>query len=325
MNRHALRRATLVATVLSLVLVSAGCASSGSLGTVPPLEPTPEPSLGSIDPDVTPAPSVPTATDEPSSGPGATPTPAPSGSYDRPGVLHPRRPARQRGSRSVPLHRPEDGGDRDRGDERAARGLRGPARRLPADLERDPARHEAAGADDRERRRDGRPVGRVRGRRRQRVVPVPPRPGRLHADPVPVGRHGPLQGRRLGRDGLRQRGDRPRRAGRPVAVLRPAADDLRRPAGVGRRAGQPRSRRRLRPGPVRGDVPDHAPRRRPARRSPISRRWPPASARAARSTSTVAYTVPKAQWGTLRVWDGSAKDGTPENVREYPVWLTPAR
>jgi hypothetical protein len=40
---------------------------------------------------------------------------------------------------------------------------------------------------------------------------------------------------------------------------------------------------------------------------------------------TVAYTVPKAQWGTLRVWDGSAKDGTPENVREYPVWLTPAR
>jgi hypothetical protein len=38
----------------------------------------------------------------------------------------------------------------------------------------------------------------------------------------------------------------------------------------------------------------------------------------------VAYDVPKAQWGTLRVWDGSAKDGTPENVREYPVWLTPA-
>jgi hypothetical protein len=35
--------------------------------------------------------------------------------------------------------------------------------------------------------------------------------------------------------------------------------------------------------------------------------------------------VPKAQWGTLRVWDGSAKDGKPENVREYPVWLTPAR
>jgi len=39
---------------------------------------------------------------------------------------------------------------------------------------------------------------------------------------------------------------------------------------------------------------------------------------------TLGYDVPKAQWGTLRAWDGSAKDGTPENVREYPVWLTPA-
>jgi hypothetical protein len=36
------------------------------------------------------------------------------------------------------------------------------------------------------------------------------------------------------------------------------------------------------------------------------------------------YDVPEAQWGTLRAWDGSARDGTPENVREYPVWLTPA-
>lgn len=39
---------------------------------------------------------------------------------------------------------------------------------------------------------------------------------------------------------------------------------------------------------------------------------------------TLKYDVPKAQWGTLRAWDGSAMDGTPENVREYPVWLTPA-
>ena len=39
---------------------------------------------------------------------------------------------------------------------------------------------------------------------------------------------------------------------------------------------------------------------------------------------TVPYNVPSAGWGTLRVWDGSAKDGSPENVREYPVWLTPA-
>ena len=36
------------------------------------------------------------------------------------------------------------------------------------------------------------------------------------------------------------------------------------------------------------------------------------------------YSVSKAQYGTLRVYDLSAKDGTPENVTEYPVWLTPA-
>ncbi len=37
----------------------------------------------------------------------------------------------------------------------------------------------------------------------------------------------------------------------------------------------------------------------------------------------VGYTVAKAQWGTLRVLDYSAKDGTPENITDYPVWLTP--
>ena len=36
----------------------------------------------------------------------------------------------------------------------------------------------------------------------------------------------------------------------------------------------------------------------------------------------LAYSVPEAGWGTLRVWDASARDGSPENVREYPVWLT---
>ena len=41
-------------------------------------------------------------------------------------------------------------------------------------------------------------------------------------------------------------------------------------------------------------------------------------------SATVEYDVSRAQWGTLRVWDASARDGSPENVREYPVWLTPA-
>ena len=39
---------------------------------------------------------------------------------------------------------------------------------------------------------------------------------------------------------------------------------------------------------------------------------------------TARYDVSKAQWGTLRVWVSSARDGSPEDVRDYPVWLTPA-
>ena len=39
--------------------------------------------------------------------------------------------------------------------------------------------------------------------------------------------------------------------------------------------------------------------------------------------TTVAYEVSRAQWGTLRVYAGSAQDGSPIAVREYPAWLTP--
>ncbi len=38
---------------------------------------------------------------------------------------------------------------------------------------------------------------------------------------------------------------------------------------------------------------------------------------------TVTYSVSKAQWGTLRVFEYSARDGSPTNMRDYPVWLTP--
>jgi germination protein M len=40
--------------------------------------------------------------------------------------------------------------------------------------------------------------------------------------------------------------------------------------------------------------------------------------------ATFAYDVARAQWGTLRVFYGSAKDGSPQDIRDYPVWLTPA-
>ena len=39
---------------------------------------------------------------------------------------------------------------------------------------------------------------------------------------------------------------------------------------------------------------------------------------------TLRYDVPKAQWGTLRTYVGSAQDGSPQDIRDYPVWLTPA-
>ncbi|MEA2606626.1 MAG: hypothetical protein QOI00_1383 [Chloroflexota bacterium] len=37
----------------------------------------------------------------------------------------------------------------------------------------------------------------------------------------------------------------------------------------------------------------------------------------------ILYPIAKAQYGTLRVYNPSAKDGTPESIREYRVWLTP--
>ena len=38
---------------------------------------------------------------------------------------------------------------------------------------------------------------------------------------------------------------------------------------------------------------------------------------------TLPYAVSQGQWGTLRAYNLSAKDGSPASVREYPVWLTP--
>lgn len=38
---------------------------------------------------------------------------------------------------------------------------------------------------------------------------------------------------------------------------------------------------------------------------------------------TLRYHVSRAQWGWLRVYNLSAMDGSPEAIRDYPVWLTP--
>jgi hypothetical protein len=39
--------------------------------------------------------------------------------------------------------------------------------------------------------------------------------------------------------------------------------------------------------------------------------------------TTIPYAVSKAQYGILRAYNPSAKDGTPESIRDYRVWLTP--
>jgi len=39
---------------------------------------------------------------------------------------------------------------------------------------------------------------------------------------------------------------------------------------------------------------------------------------------TIGYDVDQPQWGSLIVWEDSARDGSQINVREYRVWLTPA-
>ena len=81
------------------------CQSSGSLGTVPPLEPTPEPSLGSTPSGRHAGPVVPSEPPVADARPRAPPPPdaGPAGRHDgRPGLLRPRRRARQRGPRPVP-------------------------------------------------------------------------------------------------------------------------------------------------------------------------------------------------------------------------------
>jgi germination protein M len=41
--------------------------------------------------------------------------------------------------------------------------------------------------------------------------------------------------------------------------------------------------------------------------------------------TSIAYDVAKAQYGTLHAYEPSAKDGSPVNIRDYRVWLTPKR
>ena len=325
MNRHALRRATLVATVLSLVLVSAGCSSSGSLGTVPPLEPTPEPSLGSIDPDVTPAPSVPTASDEPSSAPGATPTPAPSGSsivrayfiLDGPpgskGLVPylftvPKTEAIATAAMNALLA--GSAVQRD-GFQPISSAIPPGTKLLGLTIANGVATVDLSGQFA-----AGGGSSSSQFRLAQVVYTLTQFPSvdtvlfKVDGSVVTVfGSEGIVLDGPVGRSRFYDQLP-------TIFVDRPASGAALGNPGLASPA-PPRACSRRRSGSRSSTG--------PARRSPISRRWPPCFCESGTFDVTVAYTVPKAQWGTLRVWDGSAKDGTPENVREYPVWLTPAR
>jgi len=324
MNRHALRRATLVATVLSLVLVTAGCASSGSLGTVPPLEPTPEPSLGSIDPDVTPAPSVPTATNEPSPSPGATPTPAPSGSsivrayfiLDGPpgskGLVPylftvPKTEAIATAAMNALL----------KGSAAQRDGFQPISSAIPpgTKLLGLTIANGVATVDLSSEFAAGGGSSSSQFRLAQVVYTLTQFPSvdtvlfKVDGTVVTVfGSEGIVLDGPVGRSRFYDQLP-------TIFVDRPAFG-----AALGNPGRVAGSAQGLFEATFRVTLLDGS-----GRTVADQQAMAACFCDSGAFDVTVAYTVPKAQWGTLRVWDGSAKDGTPENVREYPVWLTPAR
>ncbi len=319
---------TSIAALSALTILLAACATSGSAGTVPPGGATPEPSVAQGSPDLTPEPSSPSV---------GVAAPA----VDRPvGLGVPRvRPLRPRG-------RPSSGRTSIYESVPDSSGLVPILREVPetkavataamtALLERadrvreqghelgDSGGDEAARPHDQGRGCDRRPVERVRVRRRQRVRPHPPRPGRLHADPVPDGEVGRLPDRGSDRDRLRQPGHRPRRPGRPGRLRRISCP---RSSSTGR----PTARRSATPARVTGSAQaifeatfrvtllDGGGRTIADQQVMAACMCGSGALRCDRR-----YDVPKAQWGTLRVWAGSAKDGSPSAVREYPGLADP--
>jgi sporulation and spore germination protein/immunoglobulin-like protein involved in spore germination len=320
------RSASLVAALLSVMLLAA-CSSSGSLGTVPPLVPTPEPSLGSIDPDVTPGPSQPPRTFEPSAtpaSPSARPSPTPAGSSvvrayfvlaGQPGSQGlvpylfevPRTEAVATAAMNALLS----------GSPTTRDGFQPISSAIPAgtkllgltiangvataDLSGEFA---AGGGTASSQYRLAQvvytltqfpTVDKVLFKVDGRVVTVFGSEGIVLDGPV---------GRSRFYDQLPT-----------IFVDRPAFG-----AALGNPGRVAGSAQGLFEATFRITLLDGS-----GRTVADQQAMAACFCDSGAFDVTVAYTVPKAQWGTLRVWDGSARDGTPENVREYPVWLTPAR
>ena len=152
---------------------------------------------------------------------------------------------------------------------------------------------------------------------------LPPRAGRLHAHPVLDGQVGDLPDRGRDRHRLRRRGHRPRRpAGRADYYDQLPSIFVDRPA-YGAAIGNP--------GRVAGNANVFEATFRVALidaggRTLVDQQVMATCGTGCRGTFDVSlrYTVSKGQWGTLRAYNLSAKDGSPEDIRDYPVWLTPA-
>ena len=178
----------------------------------------------------------------------------------------------------------------------------------PGDVHEHPGRHASPRHLDRGRGRDRPPVARVRGRRRQRSMAGRARPGRLHADPVP--HRGQV---RFQVDGEPVRRSAPRACPRPPVGRADYDDQSCRPSSSTARPGAPPPATRC-----------------ASAASPTSSR-PSSGSRSSTPTGTVLadepvmatcgtgcwgtfkadvpYTVAKAQYGTLRVFDPRPRTG----------------
>ena len=323
------RHATLVTTLMSVVLVAA-CSSSGSLGTVPPLEPTPQPSLGSIDPDVTPGPSQPTPSSEPTPGPSsepsspANPTPAPSGtsvvrSYfilaGPPGSKGlvpylfevPKTQAIATAAMNALLNNSPVNRD---GFQDISSAIPAGTRLLGLTIA-----NGVATVDLSDEFAAGGGSGSSQFRLAQVVYTLTQFPSvdnvlfKVDGSVVTVfGSEGIVLNGPVGRSRFYDQLP-------TIFVDRPASG-----AALGNPGRVAGSAQGLFEATFRITLLDGG-----GRVVADQQAMAACFCESGAFDITVAYNVSKAQWGTLRVWDGSAKDGSPENVREYPVWLTPAR
>jgi hypothetical protein len=317
------RHATILATLLSAVLLGA-CSSSGSLGSVPPVVPTPEPSLGSVEPDITPAPSpTPVSTDGPGASSADSPTPAPSGTSivrayfilgGPPGSLGlvpylfevPKTQAVATAAMNAlltgtPVER--DGFDQIGSAIPAGTKLLGLTIAngiATVDLS---GEFEGPGASSSQYR-----LGQV-------VYTLTQFPTvdkvlfKVDGSVVTVfGSAGIVLDGPVGRSRFYEQLP-------TIFVDRPAFG-----AALGNPGRVAGSAQGLFEATFRVTLLDGS-----GKTIADQQAMAACFCDSGAFDVTVPYTVSTAQWGTLRVWDGSAKDGTPENVREYPVWLTPAR